>query len=186
MKVRSVVAAVVLAAFVAVGCALAASAVKIVVQCTSYKAIKPSMKLFSDKTAMNGKAIGVVLHRPHATTERGPSDDGSVTYYVKVPTTGNYQFWGHCWWWDGCGKSFFVMADATKVTAKTSYVTDQTFKKWHWVAGPVLKLGAGKHSIRIQYREDGTEMDQFLLTTTPRDRWEPTRVEKETSSYVIH
>lgn len=165
--------------------ATAASAAKVVVEAEHYLSIKASMSKMSDSKASAGKCIGIPLRRPHATSETGPSDDGHAYYKVKIPKAGTYQFWGRCWWYDSCGNSFFVLVDSTKVTSKTPYVTDQTFRKWHWVAGPKVSLSKGTHTIRIRNREDGAKMDQWLLTTTPKNRWVPTRVEKETPAYII-
>lgn len=165
--------------------ATGASAAKIVVEGESYRAIKPSMVVKADRTATKGKCIARPLNRPHATSESGPQDGGYAEYRVRIPARGLYQFWGRCWWYDACGNSFYVLADATAVTAKTPCLTDQTFRRWHWVAGPLLNLSAGEHTIRIQYREDGAQLDQFLLTTTPRARWTPPRPEKETPQYIV-
>lgn len=163
----------------------ARAATKIVVESESYRTIKPSMVVRADNTASNRKCIARPLSRPHATSESGPRDTGYAEYRIRIPAAGTYQFWGRCWWYDACGNSFFVLTDATAVTATTPYVTDQTFRKWHWVAGPAVRLTAGEHTIRVQYREDGAQMDQFLLTTTPRNRLTPTRAERETAQYLV-
>lgn len=163
----------------------AASATKIVVETEHYKSIKPSMTLQTDSTASGGKCIGVPLRRPHAATETGPADDGHAEYKINVPVTGTYQFWARCWWYDSCGNSFFVLVDSNTVTPETPTVTGQTFKKWLWVPGPAVKLTQGVHTIRIRYREDGAKMDQFLLTTDPRNRYTPVRVERETPQYIV-
>lgn len=162
-----------------------AFAAKIVVEAESYKVIKPSMVVKADRTASKGRCIARPLNRPHATSESGPRDSGYAEYRVRIPAAGQYQLWGRCWWYDACGNSFYVLNGATAVTQKTPYLTDQTFRKWHWVAGPLLTLPAGERTIRIQYREDGAQLDQFLLTTTLRNRWTPTRPESETTQYIV-
>lgn len=182
MKLQWVVAVVAVAL---IANATGAFAAKIVVENEHYKSIKPSMELRTDSKASGGKCIERPLKRPHAASESAPSDTGNAEYEINVPSTGTYQFWGRCWWWDACGNSFYVLLDATTVTSKTPYITDQTFKKWHWVAGPTLRLTKGVHKIRVQYREDGARMDQFLLTTTPKNRWEPSRIERETPQYIV-
>jgi len=45
-----------------------------------------------------------------------------------------------------------------------------------------VSLTAGPHTIRIQNREDGAKLDQFMLTTTKAI---PVRAEKETKQYII-
>jgi hypothetical protein len=163
-------------------------AAKIVVESESYRTIKPSMVVKLDRTASKGRCIARPLTRPHAASESGPRDAGYAEYRLSIPAAGTYQFWGRCWWYDACGNSFYVLVDSATVTQATPYVTDQTFRKWHWVAGPAVRLTAGEHTIRIQYREDGAQMDQFLLTTTPRSRWTPPgppRLESETPQYLV-
>jgi hypothetical protein len=176
-KMRMTAVVVTMTLFAVVLGASSAFAAKIVVEAEKYATIAASMQKIGDNTAGGKAALQIPLRRPHAATETGPGDTGNATFKINVAQAGTYQFWARCWWYDACGNSFFVMADATAVTARTPYLTDQTFKKWHWVAGPTFTLSAGQHTIRIQNREDGARVDQWLLTTTPRNRWEPTRIE---------
>ncbi len=183
MKHRWAAVMIVLAFVVSVSAAFAAK--KVVVEAEHYKTIKPTMTKKKDSKASLGYCIAVPLRRPHAVEETGPGDTGHALYVINVPASGTYQFWGRCWWYDACGNSFSILVDSTSVTSKTPYVTDQTFRKWHWVAGPKLRLTKGVHKIRIQNREDGARMDQWLLTTTPKNRWVPVRIQKETKQYIV-
>ena len=155
--------------------ATGALAAKIVCEAEKYSSITPSMKKITEATASGHAGIQIPLRRPHATSETGPGDHGNATYKFIAPVAGVYQFWGRAWWYDACGNSFFVT-----VENHTQYITDQTFGRWHWVAGPTFSLSAGPHTLRIQNREDGARLDEWLLTTTPKVRWEPTRIEKPT------
>jgi len=177
-------APVIVALAIALG-ATAAYAAKIVVEAEHYKTIKPSMVKQTNSKASGKLCIGIPLRRPHAVEETGPADTGYAEYKISVSTSGLYQFWGRCRWYDACGNSFFILVDTKTTTSKTPYVTDQVFQKWHWVPGPKLRLSKGVHTIRIQNREDGAQMDQWVLTTTPKNRWEPTRLEKETKKYIL-
>lgn len=162
-----------------------AFAVNVVVEAESYYKIKPSMKPGEHSKASQKKCITIPLRRPHGKNQSGPSDDGNAAYKIKVPRTGRYQLWGRCWWYDACGNSFFILVDKKKVTSKTPYITDQTFRKWHWVAGPAMRLKKGEHIIRFQNREDGSNLDQWLLTTRPKQRWVPVRIQNETDKYIL-
>ena len=62
-------------------------------------------------------------------------------------------------------------------------IEDATYQTWHWVKGPKLTLTAGQHTIRMQNREDGARMDQFMLVNSTR--YVPTRVETRTGQYVV-
>jgi hypothetical protein len=158
-----------------------AGMVKIVVEAGDYTSIKPSMvKTTSTSDAIGNKDyIQIPLRRPHATTETGPADDGNAKYTIKVPSSGTYQLWTRTWWYDACGNSFFIVVDNKPAV----YVEDPTYQTWHWVKGPKLQLSAGTHTIRIQNREDGARLDQFMLINTTR--YVPTRVETRTPQYII-
>ena len=161
-----------------------ARAEKIVVEAEHYKTIMPSMQLTSDQGASGGKAIQVPLKQPRPKANAKPSDDGNAEYRIVAPHAGDYQFWARSWFFDAQGNSFYVLADSSQVTNKTPIVTSATVKSWHWAAGPVIKLSAGPHTIRIQYKEDGAKMDEWILTTTPKTKWHPTEIEKETPEYM--
>jgi hypothetical protein len=160
-----------------------ASADKIVAEAESYNSIQPSMELIADKEASGGKAIQVPLKEPHGMAK--PADNGYAEYKFVTPHGGTYQFWARCWFVDNKGKSFYVLVDSDQVTSKTPTVTGATMKSWRWVAGPVVKLDAGSHTIRIQYKEDGAKMDEWVLTTTLKNKWQPTAAEAETAQYLI-
>jgi hypothetical protein len=160
--------------------ATAGHAAKIVVEAEKYTTTQPSMCKIADTMAGGRAAVQIPLRRPHPEGEAGPGDTGHATYTFSIVAPGTYQFWARAWWYDAFGNSFFVLLDGNVVNATTPWVTDQAFRMWHWVAGPVLKLSQGTHTLRIQNREDGARLDQWLLTTTPRARWKPTRIEKAT------
>ncbi|MGI5817905.1 MAG: hypothetical protein ACOX9R_07375 [Armatimonadota bacterium] len=158
-----------------------ASMVKIVVDAADYTSIKPSMVKTSTTSSevANKTYIQIPLRRPHATTETGPADDGNAVYRINVPTAGTYQFWARTWWYDSCGNSFFVIVDNKPAV----FIEDATYQTWHWVKGPRIQLSAGQHTIRIQNREDGARLDQFMLINNTQ--YVPTRIESRTAQYVV-
>ncbi len=158
-----------------------AGMVKIVVEGGDYSAIKPSMiKTTTTSDAVSNKDyIRIPLRRPHATTETGPADDGNAKFKINVPSSGTYQFWARTWWYDACGNSFFVILDDKPAV----YIEDATYQTWHWVKGPKLQLSAGQHTIRIQNREDGARLDQFMLINNTQ--YVPTRIESRTEQYIV-
>ncbi len=173
-------AIVALAVLVAASLVWAAS-VKIVAEGEDYVSIKPSMvRTTTTAGGVSGKKyIQIPLRRPHATTETGPSDDGNARFKINVPSSGSYRLWLRAWWYDACGNSFFVIVDDKPAVS----VEDPTYQTWHWVKGPKLTLSAGTHTIRIQNKEDGARLDQFLLTNN--SRYVPTRVETRTPQYIL-
>lgn len=155
-----------------------AATVKIVVEGEDYVSIKPSM-VKASSTQASGKAyVHVPLRRPHATTETGPADDGNCVYKIKVPSAGTYQLWALMYYTDGCANSIFTKMDALT----TTYITDATYGRWHWVKGAKYTLTAGVHTMRFQYREDGVKLDQFMLINNTR--YVPTRIETRTAQYI--
>ncbi len=158
-----------------------AAMVKIVVEAGDYTGISPSMtKVVATGAGLgNNDYVQIPLRRPHATSETGPGDTGNARYTVNVPTAGVYQFWGRTWWYDACGNSFFIIVDSKP----SVYMEDATYQTWHWVKGPKLTLSAGRHTIRIQNREDGARMDQFMLINSTQ--YVPTRVETRTGQYIV-
>lgn len=158
-----------------------ALAAKIVWEGESYSSITPSMTKVSSNGASGGAYIGIPLARPHGDTEGASRDQGRVVYKIRVPVAGTYQFWGRCWWQDGCGNSFYL-----RVGDKPPVVLGQdgSYQRWHWVKGPSITLRAGVVTIVLQNREDGAKLDQALLLTDRR--YEPVRAERETPGASIH
>ncbi len=158
-----------------------AATIKIVVEGEDYYSIKPSMAKATGSTqAAGGAYVHIPLRRPHATTETGPADDGNARFRINVPSAGTYTLWARCNWYDSCGNSFFVIVDSKPAT---TIGEDGTYQTWHWVKGARLSLSAGVHEIRIQNREDGAKLDQFLLTNN--SRYVPVRAETRTPQYII-
>jgi hypothetical protein len=155
------------------GAALHAASNKVVLEAESALSIVPSMVKGTDAGASKGAYLGIPLARPHATTEGAPKDQGRATYKVKIPNAGTWRFWARTKWTDGCGNSFFL-----KIGSKpqVDLGQDGTYGSWHWVKGPSLSLPAGVVNVTIQNREDGSKIDQFILTKDTR--YVPVRIEK--------
>jgi hypothetical protein len=149
---------------------------KIVVEAEKYISITPSMvkTTTTNDTVSNHGFIQIPLKRPHATSETGPSDNGACTYKINISQNGTYTIWLRANWYDSCGNSFFVIIDNKPAV----YIESSTYLVWHWVKGPSLSLSAGSHTIKIQNREDGAKLDQFLLINN--SRYVPTRIERAT------
>ena len=171
--------------FVSLCCTQVYGKTTIVIEAEHFSSITPTMEVKKQRGASGGACIEIPLKKTHAKSETPPSDTGYAEYKIHIPVEGNYQFWARCWWYDHAGNSFFVLVDSIAVDKHTPYITSNTYKKWHWVQGPVFHLTRGIHTIRIQNREDGAKMDQWILTTTPKPRWEPIKKEKETPQYIV-
>jgi len=150
------------------------NAAKIVVEAEKYTSITPSMKkvVVRNTNVSNSAYIETPLRRPHATTETGPGDNGACIYKINIAEPGMYTMWFRVNWYDSCGNSFFVIVDNKPAT----YIESATYQTWHWVKGLTISLSAGAHTVRIQNREDGAKLDQFMLINN--SRYIPTRIEK--------
>ncbi len=155
--------------------------VRIVVDAGDYTSIKPSMVRTSTTSSAvaEGTFIQIPPRRPRPEEETGPTDDGNAVYRVNVPTAGTYRLWARTWWYDSCGNSFFIVINDRPAT----YIEDATYQTWHWVRGPQVQLNAGTNTIRVQNREDGARLDQFMLTNNAR--YVPTRIEARTPQYIV-
>jgi hypothetical protein len=109
-----------------------------------------------------------------------PDVGGEAVYSFDVKVAGDYVFWGRAWWADSCGNSFTLVLDQGK---PFEFGGDGTYKSWHWVKGMKANLSAGAHTLRIQNREDGVKLDEFLFTGDPKfvpvGAEEPTAGKKE-------
>ncbi len=164
----------------ALATATTASAAKIVVEAESYSKLVPSMAKATSQVASGQGYIHIPLQRPHGTTEGAPADSSYALYKVKITQAGAYNFWGRAHWYDGCGNSFFLKVDDKPAVV---FGNDGTYQRWHWVKGLRLSLSAGTHVIKIQNREDGAKLDQFMLTTN--SRYVPVSAEKQTPEYIV-
>ena len=176
---RFIVPVVVMFLMLLIAGSASAAVVKIVVEAGDYFAISPSMAKVTAQYLGNNDYIHIPLRRPHATTQTGPGDTGNARYKINVPVAGTYRLWMRAWWYDACGNSFFIVVDDKPAV----YAEAATYQSWHWVKGPSLTLSAGTHTIRIQTREDGARMDQFMLINSTQ--YVPTRIETRTAQYIV-
>jgi len=130
--------------------------------------ITAPMTVFEDHEASRGKYV---------MTPEGPAGEeinhgGEVVYRLDVAAPGEYVLWCRARWAGACGNSLDILLD----TAGQGFVEDPVYEVWHWVAlRRKLKLDAGEHFLVIGNREDGSAVDQVLLTQDPDYR--PTDIE---------
>jgi len=97
-----------------------------------------------------------------------PSQGGYAEYVFEVPVAAQYLLWGRVLSNHGGNDSFFVSMDGGPFLLWDTQVSNQ----WTWdkvnnrdVTDPVyFYLTPGVHTLLIQQREDGTKLDQLLLT----------------------
>lgn len=88
---------------------------------------------------------------------------GTARYTLAGLAPGDYTIWVRAYWDDGCGNSIGVVIGGEEIV-----VTDEIFKRWHWVSAVRrVHLAGGQVELRLQNTEDGIMLDQLLLTPDP-------------------
>jgi hypothetical protein len=140
-------------------------AVKVWLEAESGYLYTPMAKA-GDADAAAGKYIWVAEGSGRVLEATAPS--GYAEYTFEVPVSGNYRIWGRIKAADTNDNSFFVSVDGAEYALWDTPVS----KTWLWdpVADrggddPVIfSLDAGKHTLIVKLREDGTKLDRILVT----------------------
>lgn len=119
------------------------------------------MSVASDGAASNGKYINL--------PEAGGANNqaGDAEYSFTVSEAGDYIVWGRILAPNGESDSFFLqMNDGPVLTWLTGTITS-----WGWGQAPTdpasFNLAPGTHTLRVKGREDGTKLDQIVITKDP-------------------
>ena len=131
--------------------------------------VTPPVAIFEDTDASEGKYVLA----PEGPDHKEISIGGDVMFSLKAPEPGNYVLWVRVKWSGACGNSLGVFLDGAELGA----IGDPVYETWHWVrlARKTLRLDPAEHVLTLTNREDGSSVDQVLLTTDADYR--PTGVE---------
>ena len=133
---------------------------RIVINAASAKKVVPPMRWGKDAKAAKGKFLEIPdSGKGGAKVKEG---QGHAVFEFEAKEEAKYYLHVRVWWTDGCGNSINVAVDGKKNVR----IEDPTYKHWHWVKAKrkVIKLGKGKHTLKVSNREDGARFDQILLT----------------------
>ena len=94
--------------------------------------------------------------------------NSSAEYSFIAPVTGNYVIWGRVKAMNGNDDSFFISVDGGDYALWDLQISQD----WVWDkvndrggADPVIfYLEAGQHTLMLKQREDGSKIDQILIT----------------------
>ncbi len=129
------------------------------------------MRVLKSKTASGGACIGV----PNGST----GARGKAVFRFSAPKTGDYAIWGRVIAPTQEDNSFHILVDGQRVdedrTDGTTTIWDlPVSSRWTWervgmraAVGQkkrVFALSAGEHTLAIPQREDGSFLDQILIT----------------------
>ena len=99
---------------------------------------------------------------------KGPPEKGFVEYVVTIRKAGTYRIWGRSWALGSSSDSFYFQIDGSE---PKMYATGSG-AVWRWSRiGPMVKLDAGQHRIRLRPRESGTKLRGIVVTADTR--WAP-------------
>ena len=119
------------------------------------------MAIQSGSTASGGQFVEV----PEATgdnyndaTNGGP---GEVSFSTNIPQSGTYALWARTIAPNGNSDSFYVTKNGTLVKEWSLW---PNFTTWKWQKVANVSLSAGVLNLAFRQREDGTKLDQVLLT----------------------
>jgi len=126
---------------------------------------------------------GTVISIPEKAGNPPDLCKGAASYTFELPSKDSFTLWCRVWWNGECSNSF-----TAKINDNTPILfgEDATYKVWHWVKYPVsrtspkIDLDAGKHTLRIENREDGIMVDQIVLSSDKR--FVPVDIEKTGTS----
>jgi hypothetical protein len=118
------------------------------------------MVIASDSKAYGGKFVHVPEGKGNNfndTTKGGP---GEVRFSISIPQAGTRALWARTLAPNGGSDSFYITRNGALI--REWYVPLSTTWKWNKVAN--LSLASGSLSLAFRQREDGTKLDQVMLT----------------------
>ena len=131
------------------------------------------------KVSIEGASGGLCVEAPELSAEKEENIGGGVSLSFKVNHEGEYYVWARVFWQHSCANSLTISAEASQPLDLTS----GTYAEWHWLqlqkapGEPAqFKLAPGRHSVSIGNREDGSRIDQLLLTND--EKYVPVGIEK--------
>jgi hypothetical protein len=92
-------------------------------------------------------------------TSGGP---GEVSFSINIPQSGTYALWARTIAPNGNSDSFYVTRNGTLISEWTLW---PNFTAWKWLKIANVSLTAGALNLAFRQREDGTKLDQVLLTS---------------------
>ncbi len=128
--------------------------------------VAPSLEIKKDNEASQEKFLVTTI-----------SNEGSVTFNVKIPSAGSYVIWTRAIGRSGTEDSFFVAVDNANEdvfdVAFNNWSNDFQWMKMNGRGGTstpltlnprIFNLSAGSHSIRFRGREFNTALDFMIIT----------------------
>jgi hypothetical protein len=119
------------------------------------------MTVGNDATASGGKFVQVPEGTGNNYTDSTNGGPGEVRFTINIPQAGTGILWARTIAPDDSSDSFYVTTNGS--LAIEWYVPTST--TWQWNRAAILSFAAGNVTIAFRQREDGTKLDQILLTS---------------------
>ena len=119
------------------------------------------MVITSDSAASGGAFVEVPEGTGNNYTDSTSGGPGQVSFSISIPQSATYALWARTIAVNGASDSFYVMRNGALLREWT--VPLSTTWKWNKVTN--LSLSAGTLILAFRQREDGTKLDQVLLTS---------------------
>ncbi|GEM_PF-3195953 len=92
-----------------------------------------------------------------------PSSDESATHFVSyvfdIDTAGDYKWYGRSIAANGDNDSYYIQVN----DGTFDQVTTGESTEWAWHETSTYSLAAGQHTVNVIFREDGLQLDKFLV-----------------------
>ena len=141
----------------------------IVVEAEDYATIDSVWRVRKDSDASGGVYLTTGNHAGNY-YDQPPADDCALTYDFEVTQGGEYQILASVQGLTGNDNSFWVKVDDGDWILWDVAVTGDNWQ-WDTVTDRdggdqriLFDLAAGSHTLRIAMREDGTRLDQIVIT----------------------
>jgi hypothetical protein len=133
---------------------------KILMAASSALKIEPPFQVAVDPAAAGGKYV--VSPKDPKADKSAKNRPCVASYEFTVSKPDTYFLWIRKNWEGGCSNSLFVKLDDQP---EFIFGEDGTYERWDWTnaIGKSFNLKAGKHSLLIKNREDGSKFDQILF-----------------------
>ncbi|MDH3443456.1 MAG: hypothetical protein OEN50_05985 [Deltaproteobacteria bacterium] len=122
--------------------------------------LTPPMTIRSDGTASGGKYVEVPLGSGNNYTDSTNGGPGQVNFAINITKAGTYALWARTIAASSTSDSFYVTKNGSRIAEW--FVPHSTSWLWNKVADTYL--GAGNVNLAFRQREDGTKLDEIILT----------------------
>ena len=120
------------------------------------------MVIQSGPTSSGGQFVEVPQGAGNNYNDATNGGPGEVSFSINIPQSGTYALWARTIAPNGHSDSFYVTRNNNSILIKEWSVPSSTTWQWNKIAN--MSLSAAVLNLAFRQREDGTKLDQVLLT----------------------